>query len=183
MSWAGPYYEVVFAPTGQAYLNKFIQGQLTQVATAAKQVARAIHVDRFVERVVLTCLVEIGDEDDARDLRADLLTHSAQCEFDGRRIGKVGVNSPAPKSDSSTHSTSTITFLPIICPLRRSEPDLDDLRRHLAPFYSPIGRPSIDPELMIRMMIVGYCFGPQESAVPTSRPRRKCREACSQEHS
>lgn len=31
---AGDYYEVVFAPTGQAYLNKFIQGQLTQVATA-----------------------------------------------------------------------------------------------------------------------------------------------------
>jgi hypothetical protein len=29
---AGDYYEVVFAPTGQAYLNKFIQGQLTQVA-------------------------------------------------------------------------------------------------------------------------------------------------------
>jgi hypothetical protein len=24
-------------------------------------------------------------------------------------------------------------------------------------FYSPIGRPSIDPELMIRMLIVGYC--------------------------
>jgi hypothetical protein len=31
---AGDYYEVVFAATGQAYLNKFIQGQLTQVATA-----------------------------------------------------------------------------------------------------------------------------------------------------
>ena len=30
----GNYYEVVFAPTGQASLNKFIQGQLTQVATA-----------------------------------------------------------------------------------------------------------------------------------------------------
>jgi hypothetical protein len=26
-----------------------------------------------------------------------------------------------------------------------------------APFYSEIGRPSIDPELMIRMLIVGYC--------------------------
>jgi len=37
--------------------------------------------------------------------------------------------------------------------------DLGDLRQHLAPFYSPIGRPSIDPELMIRMLIVGYCFG------------------------
>ena len=31
---AGDYYEVLFAPTGQAYFNKFIQGQLTQVATA-----------------------------------------------------------------------------------------------------------------------------------------------------
>jgi transposase len=37
--------------------------------------------------------------------------------------------------------------------------DLSDLRKHLAPFYSHIGRPSIDPELMIRMLIVGYCFG------------------------
>jgi transposase len=37
--------------------------------------------------------------------------------------------------------------------------DLSDLRRHLASFYSAIGRPSIDPELMIRMLIVGYCYG------------------------
>jgi transposase len=33
------------------------------------------------------------------------------------------------------------------------------LREKLAPFYSDIGRPSIDPELMIRMLIVGYCYG------------------------
>jgi transposase len=37
--------------------------------------------------------------------------------------------------------------------------ELDGLRRELAPFYSGIGRPSIDPELMIRMLLVGYCFG------------------------
>ena len=37
--------------------------------------------------------------------------------------------------------------------------DLTDLREHLRPFYSHTGRPSIDPELMIRMLIVGYCFG------------------------
>ena len=37
--------------------------------------------------------------------------------------------------------------------------DLGELRRELAPFYSMIGRPSIDPELMIRMLLVGYCFG------------------------
>jgi transposase len=37
--------------------------------------------------------------------------------------------------------------------------DLEGLRAHVAPFYSPIGRPSIDPELLIRMLLVGYCFG------------------------
>src|SRR5262252_752835 len=37
--------------------------------------------------------------------------------------------------------------------------ELDGLRRELEPFYSAIGRPSIDPELMIRMLIVVYCFG------------------------
>lgn len=37
--------------------------------------------------------------------------------------------------------------------------ELDGLRRELAPFYSEVGRPSIDPELLIRMLIVGYCFG------------------------
>jgi len=37
--------------------------------------------------------------------------------------------------------------------------EFGELRRELAPFYSTLGRPSIDPELMIRMLIVGYCFG------------------------
>ena len=33
--------------------------------------------------------------------------------------------------------------------------DLADLRDHLAEYYSHTGRPSIDPELMIRMLVVG----------------------------
>jgi transposase len=37
--------------------------------------------------------------------------------------------------------------------------DLGELRGHLAPFYSHTGRPSVDPELMVRMLIVGYSFG------------------------
>lgn len=37
--------------------------------------------------------------------------------------------------------------------------DLSELHQHLAPHYSHTGRPSIDPALMIRMLIVGYCFG------------------------
>ncbi len=32
-------------------------------------------------------------------------------------------------------------------------------RQSLKPFYSSVGRPSIDPELMMRMLIVGYCMG------------------------
>jgi transposase len=46
---------------------------------------------------------------------------------------------------------------------------LGDLRRELAPFYSAIGRPSVDPELMIRMLLVGYCFGVRSE-------RRLCEE-------
>lgn len=37
--------------------------------------------------------------------------------------------------------------------------DLSHLRQHLTSFYSTTGRPSIDPELMIRMLIIGYCYG------------------------
>lgn len=36
--------------------------------------------------------------------------------------------------------------------------DFDDLRSSLKPYYSRMGRPSIDPELLRRMLIVGYCF-------------------------
>src|SRR5246500_5978880 len=47
--------------------------------------------------------------------------------------------------------------------------DLSEVRCELAPFYSTIGRPSIAPELMIRMLIVGYCFGIRSE-------RRLCQE-------
>jgi transposase len=47
--------------------------------------------------------------------------------------------------------------------LRRINPTLAevlaDLRDKLANFYSDVGRPSIDPELMMRMLMVGYCYG------------------------
>src|SRR5215468_330919 len=47
--------------------------------------------------------------------------------------------------------------------LRRINPILAgvlaDLHEKLASFYSDIGRPSVDPELMMRMLMVGYCYG------------------------
>lgn len=50
--------------------------------------------------------------------------------------------------------------------------DLADLRQHLAEHYSHTGRPSIDPELMIRMLVVGYCYA--MASVPSGDYARKC---------
>ena len=46
---------------------------------------------------------------------------------------------------------------------------LADLHQQLKPFYSDLGRPSVDPELMIRMLLVGYCYGIRHE-------RRLCQE-------
>ena len=46
---------------------------------------------------------------------------------------------------------------------------LADLHHQLKAFYSDIGRPSVDPELMIRMLLVGYCYGIRHE-------RRPCQE-------
>lgn len=37
--------------------------------------------------------------------------------------------------------------------------DLSGIRTYLADFYSDIGRPLVDPELLIRTLLVGYCCG------------------------
>ena len=37
--------------------------------------------------------------------------------------------------------------------------DFTQIRKHLEGYYSHTGCPSIDPELMIRMLLVGYCYG------------------------
>jgi transposase len=46
---------------------------------------------------------------------------------------------------------------------------LADLHEGLEPYYSAIGRPSVDPELMIRMLLVGYAYGIRSE-------RRLCQE-------
>lgn len=52
-------------------------------------------------------------------------------------------------------------FVPSDHPLRGIDRflDLSEVRPLLAPSYSSHGRPSIDPELMIRMLFLGYCQG------------------------
>src|SRR6188472_4135073 len=49
--------------------------------------------------------------------------------------------------------------------------DLSWVHKELAPYYSTTGRPSIDPVLMIRMLIVGYIFAIRSEA--QNRPARQ----------
>ena len=48
--------------------------------------------------------------------------------------------------------------------------DLADLGLRLAPFYSSIGRTSIDPELLIPMLLIGYCL----ASAPSDGCTRRC---------
>ncbi|AJE46672.1 transposase IS4 family protein [Celeribacter indicus] len=50
--------------------------------------------------------------------------------------------------------------------------DRSSIRAHLVDFYSHTGRPSVAPELMIRMLLVGYCFG-RRPARPGPRASRR----------
>ncbi len=43
--------------------------------------------------------------------------------------------------------------------------DLSAIREHLRPFYSETGRPSIDPDLMIRMLIIAIAWASAQSGV------------------
>ncbi len=54
--------------------------------------------------------------------------------------------------------------------------DLSWLRGELAPHYSSMGRPSVDPELMIRMLVVGYVFAIRsERLTSRKKPRSGAR--------
>jgi transposase len=50
--------------------------------------------------------------------------------------------------------------------------DLSWVHKELAPYYSHTGRPSIDPVLMIRMLIVGYVFALSSQASQRSLAHR-----------
>lgn len=66
--------------------------------------------------------------------------------------------------DLETHIPSDHLVRGIDCFL-----DLSDLHEEMRAFYSHTGRSSIDPELMIRMLVVGYVMGLRSE-------RRLCQE-------
>jgi hypothetical protein len=95
----GDYYEVLFAPTGEAYLNKFIQGQLTQIATGTHTaLGRAVWFDvELARRGPLSTVrvngqtvfqnVATGQLDDSlKSGEVGLITHWARANFDDMRM-------------------------------------------------------------------------------------------------
>src|SRR5215813_12208931 len=54
--------------------------------------------------------------------------------------------------------------------------DLSWVYAELAPYYSEIGRPSIDPVLMIRMLIIGYVFAIRAERQICREVLRLCRQ-------
>ena len=67
------------------------------------------------------------------------------------------------RSIASAGSVKVVNMIPTDHLLRRinvfATAVLADLHHQLKAFYSEIGRPSVDPELMIRMLLVGRARG------------------------
>jgi transposase len=67
----------------------------------------------------------------------------------------------APQQNSLFYDFCLEVYVPQDHQLRKIDAllDLSHLRNHLKDYYSHMGRPSVDPELMIRMLLIGYCYG------------------------
>ena len=93
------------------------------------------------------------------------------CLGDGRRVGDDGRQDR--DQGQLFYEFSLDEVIPTDHLLRRingfATAVLADLHEQLKRFYSEIGRPSVDPELMVRMLLVGYCYGIRHE-------RRLCQE-------
>ena len=52
--------------------------------------------------------------------------------------------------------------------------DFDELRAHLKPYYRDTGRPSVDPELMIRMLLAATAQNLPKLAKRVPKPSPPC---------
>ncbi len=78
---------------------------------------------------------------------------------------------PVGRQDRLFYEFDLEDMVPVDHLLRRIDAvlELSWLRSELAPYYSHTGCPSVDPELLIRMLIVGYCYSIRSE-------RRLCQE-------
>ncbi len=79
---------------------------------------------------------------------------------------------PFGRQDRLFYEFDLAEMVPAGHPPRRIDAvlDLSWLRGEMQPHYSHLGCPSICPELMVRMLIVGYCYSIRsERRLSTSR--------------
>lgn len=81
------------------------------------------------------------------------------------------MGAPVGQQDRLFYEFSLDDMVPADHLLRRIDAvlDLSWVREELAPHYSALGRPSVCPELMLRMLLVGYCYSIRSE-------RRLCQE-------
>ena len=98
-------------------------------------------------------------------VEADAQRHQCPCSDrrpDGRRKNEMKDRQPRQEAQPALfYDFSLEDHVPQNHLLRSIDRfvDLSGIRSYLADFYSHTGRPSVDPELLIRMLLVGYCFG------------------------
>lgn len=104
--------------------------------------------------------------------KVDLLLGLRQNQVIGQREDSQHDGQLSSGQERLFYSFNIEDHIPANHPLRSIDRclDLSDLRHYLADFYSPIGRTSIDAELMIRLLVVGYRYGIRSE-------RRLCEEA------
>lgn len=78
---AGDYYEVVFAPTGQAYMNKIVNGVRYRQASAAHNVGRNVWFDVEIVRSSINTTVKVNG--------VTIFTRVVQGQFGPGRVGVI----------------------------------------------------------------------------------------------
>ncbi len=98
---SGDYYEVVFATTGEAYLNKFIQGQLTRVATARHSAGRNVWFNVELARKGPNATVKVNNQIVFENVPTAQLDHSFPSSVSsvGPQIGVISHWAPGRFDD------------------------------------------------------------------------------------
>lgn len=102
-------------------------------------------------------------DDYAFPSRTDHTGHMSTRQY-ARLVDEWVTGTGLPSEDYGTHSmqrTKASIIYKATGNLRAVDRfvDLNDIREKLRPFHSKTGRPSIDPDLIIRMLLIGYCLG------------------------
>ncbi|MCH8992951.1 MAG: transposase, partial [Acidobacteria bacterium] len=128
-------------------------------------------IDHPLARHYLTILRDENTQPEAFRSAARSLTYALVLEATkALPVDEVAVTTPMEQTTGHRiHDVVAIAVLRAGLGMLDAVLDLSWLRAELAPYYSHTGCPSVDPELMIRMLLLGYCYSIRSD-------RRLCQE-------